>query len=561
MSSDTLNAIRLNNEMAGEEGLQFPEPENTLGSRTLFSPAPKPSPSGGTSAPAVSTQGNPVGRTIVIDGRKVELSTMPADKDSFVVARLYDKTKRDKLDTEARQAFVDAATGYILPKKDKLRTLSTKEDDDGMLTHVHNLRNQLKTIRDHVVQYDLADVFTIIVPVDLTSTGAVRNDNDGNPMVYDLFVDYPRLHAAEVATSCAWYNSWIAPMQPYVRENLRLTLDLLKNNADDRLWSKCLEDYEEYHPIQQGGPLMLFLLLRRIQNSSEAAIECLQLKVKNIKISKVEGENVEHVVSLIKAAYYSLLGASTPSRSHVPDDFPKTVLEVMQTSSNSEFNSIFQHEASDARRLADKLGGLPNWPSVTETLNQAQSTYKRLLDSDKWLAPHAKRSRALLTTSPGSTTPDGRPAKRGRTCDNCEATDHILPDCPHERDETKIAYNRKARLAALRRSRPKPDYKVAKDGRRLVKNSRGLYVHDTKGDAKRAKNEAKKAAKQDKLADTLAETVTSLFAQLAPGSSTPADTGTPALVAAPGASTSTAPTLASQRAAVKASLLAKLKGP
>ena len=94
-----------------------------------------------------------------------------------------------------------------------------------------------------------------------------------------------------------------------------------------------------------------------------------------IKISKVEGENVEHVVSLIKSAYHALLGASTPTRSFVPKDFALKVLEVMQTSSNAEFNGVFATEVKEARHLADKHGGQPNCPTVTQTLSQATSTF------------------------------------------------------------------------------------------------------------------------------------------------------------------------------------------
>ena len=547
LSVHALNAIKLNNDLAGELGTQIPLPPNA--GRVLFSPAPKGSPPGvGVTAPVVAAPaGPPAGRTIVIDGRPMTLSQVPAKKDEFVVARLYDKTKRDDLDPEARQAFVDGATGAVLARKNRLRTLSTKEDDDGVLSHVHNLRTQLQTLKDHLVQYDLVDVFTIISPTDLATSGNVRSGDDGNPIVFDLFVDYSRLHKAEVASSNAWYNSWIAPGQPYVKENLQHSFDFLKNNTDETLWSKCLEEHDEFHPIQRGGPLMLFLLLSRIHNSSETAVEYLKTKVKSLKISKIQGENVETVVSLIKSAYNALLSASTPTRSYVPDDFAKTVLEVMQTSSHAGFTQVFEDEVATARRLADKHGGVPDWPSITETLNQAQNTYNRLVAGGEWLDTGRKRAPALHVSTMEP------PRKCRRRCFNCDSEDHLLPDCPEPRDEAKI----KANLQKFRDSQKKSkvQYKTAKDGRRLVLNSKGLYVHDVKGDAKKAKREAKKASKNDKLASDLTDTVTSLFTSLQPPSQPPATSPAPALTAQPSGGT-----LASHRAAIKAKLLAKLQG-
>ena len=116
---------------------------------------------------------------------------------------------------------------------------------------------------------------------------------------------------------------------------------------------------------------------------SESAVEHLKNQVKCIKISKVQGENVETVCSQIKSACQALQSASTPTRSCAPDDFASVILDVMQTSSDPEFNSTFKDEKSLARREADKLGGIPNWPTVTEILNQAENVYRRLLRSNK----------------------------------------------------------------------------------------------------------------------------------------------------------------------------------
>ena len=89
---------------------------------------------------------------------------------------------------------------------------------------------------------------------------------------------------------------------------------------------------------------MLFLILSRIQNLSKTAVKHLKNKVTSIKIKKVQGENVEIVCSQIKSAYKALEGASTETRNYVPDDFCSSLLDVMQTSSNSEFNDTFKHE-------------------------------------------------------------------------------------------------------------------------------------------------------------------------------------------------------------------------
>ena len=545
LGGSSLNAIALSNELVGEDGNHFPIPPSaTPAGRTLFGPGgglplrPNVPPAGAPPAATGVQHVIPTGRTIKIDGRSMTLAPIAADKDDFIPGRLWDKTKRADLDPEQLSVFIKSATGYVLSKTNKLNVLSLKEDDEGVLKHVHNLKSQLKALEDHAINHDIVDVFTIVSAHDLLQTGNVNKTSDGAPETYNLFYDYPRLHPADVGTSNAWYHLWLSQNQPYIKDNMRYTFEMLHSNTDEKLWSKCLEDYEEYHPTQQGGPLMFFLILKRIQNSSESACDHLKRKVITLKISKLEGENVEHAVSLIKAAYSALLSASTPSRSYIPEDFALKVLEVMLTSSNAEFTRIFQTEINEARRIADKYGGQPEWPTVTQTLNQASRTYLRLVQTDQWDTAKKPRSSAFVaqpttSTGSGSTSRPSRPLPAGLKCFNCEREGCSLTSCPQPRDEAKIQRNRRAFMDAKRqrdlaRGGSRPQTKTARDGSRLVLNERGLYVHDAKATRKAKKKE------QRQLVARLTEQVSALAAQLTgTSSSTSTTTSPPAPVAPP----------------------------
>lgn len=543
LTAEAIRAIRLNNELAGEDGLRYAAPEDSNLSRTLFSGTPKPP---RPPPPGVHTSLH--GRKIVIDGRSMDLSDLPADMDTFSKMRRWDKLLRANLSGEERELFHTSATTQALAKHNKLCTLSTKEDEDGILKQVNNTRSQLRLLQEHMTLNDIADVFTIVSVDDVLVTGSIHEGPQGGPLVYDLFQDYPRLHAAQVAASNAWYNTWLAANQPYVKENLQLTFELLKNSTEVKLWTKCLDEYEDFHPIQQGGPLMFYIIMKNIQNSSEAAVEHLRNKIKALNIRKVPEENVETIVSLIKSAHYALLNASTPGRSFVPDDFPKQLLEIMQTSTNKEFNDVFQDEKSKAQRDADKHGGQPAWPSVAEILRLALNTYRRLVQSGDWdgTAVGSKR-RALTapTTAPRDSTGgyghrQGRgsgppPFRRPRICFNCEKEGHLVPTCPDPIDPERIKKNKKAFLDSKRDSDTSrsqlPKYKTAKDGKRLVLNERGLYVQDVAANAKAQAKAQKKAQAQEtklnKLADHLTDRVTGLLARMSSSSTTTAPSNSP----------------------------------
>ena len=134
--------------------------------------------------------------------------------------------------------------------------------------------------------------------------------------------------------------------------------------------------------MQQGGPLMLCLLLQRIHNGTEQHMEYLRLRVQTLKISTLEGESVDLAVSLVNAAYATFLYATTPSNDCIPPEWSRTLIQVFQTTSVPEFNETFKDEEKNARRDADKHGGQPTWPSHDELTKLATATYGRIKETD-----------------------------------------------------------------------------------------------------------------------------------------------------------------------------------
>lgn len=407
---------------------------------------------------------------------------------------LWPKEKRDKFDFETKKLFHEAVTQLVLPKNDKLSLPNYKTNDDGTLQGVHHRSNQIHNIDDRLGVLDLADVFNIVVPGDLANGPTLR------PGSYYLFDDYLRLTAAHVANSNVWWRTYVKA--PWVVENMQLSFEFLKAHVHAPLWDKCMEDYRTYNEKQQGGPLMAFLVLERIQNRSESAILLLQAKTKTLSLKQIPNEDVDVAVSYIKDAYKAFLNASRPDKSFIPDDFPETIFKIFQTTSTPQFNQVFSKMHDELQTRADMLGTLPEWPSVSSLTNLATKTYQRLLVEDAWIKPTSPT--ALLGETSGHTRPRGK-------CFNC-GEDHLLPKCTKPRDEAKI----KAARDAFAANRPNsgrpggksqggpPKRKFGPGGRPLVLNKQGAYVTDTK-----RWQEMKAKAKSD--ATTAADTVFKSF--------------------------------------------------
>ena len=100
-----------------------------------------------------------------------------------------------------------------------------------------------------------------------------------------------------------------------------------------------------------------------LQNNSEEAMAYLINKVKGLKLTNFDGEDVTKVVSLMRGAMSRLGNINTKSgKSTLPDDFAETLLEVFKTSSVAEFNALSMH-FSIQTQLANFLNSSANRPS------------------------------------------------------------------------------------------------------------------------------------------------------------------------------------------------------
>ena len=128
----------------------------------------------------------------------------------------------------------------------------------------------------------------LLMPVDVTNSSALEK------RACHVLDDHSHSHPAHVANSCTWDNLWVD--SDYVHQNMAITLTLVQHDTDEELWLKCLETCEEHAPVQQGGPLMLFLILQRIQDRS---LDVLKIRVAQLDISKLKGQDVEQAARLV----------------------------------------------------------------------------------------------------------------------------------------------------------------------------------------------------------------------------------------------------------------------
>ena len=405
-----------------------------------------------------------------VNGQVIPVRTSPNLKVGLGAQRMWKKEERTKLSKETWQIFNKSAMGYSVLRNNKLTVQSLTTDTNGKLEHVFHLSGQLKSIQEHLIMHDLMDTFHIVMPQDANAGPQLASHS------YNLFTDYIKLDPSFVAQSNKWYNYWAS--QDWIQDDLVVTYQFLKFNTEESLWTKCLEEYEEYPAPSQGGPLILSLILRRIQNASETAMINLRDQLAHLNIKKIPGEDIEVVVSFIKSTQKTLQSASTADHSFISTDFPLTVLKALQTSSVPDFNETFKDLMKSARKEADARGGQPIWPAVQQITNIASAQYLRLRNSGDWNVPSKTGSSSFISSTE-------------MTCWNCGRKGHSLKECRDPLDQKKIDANKKKFLSNRSKNKgnsspsdndgqPVGHRRLGEGGKPLIKNKKGAYVADTK---------------------------------------------------------------------------------
>ena len=111
---------------------------------------------------------------LVIDGRPLTIAQVGKPEIGFAPTRLWDKVDQASLPADIRQTFVHAATSLVLSKNNKLSTPKVAAANDKFLGCVLNLQSQLKTIRAHLITYNIFDVMTIVILINVKEQAGIK---------------------------------------------------------------------------------------------------------------------------------------------------------------------------------------------------------------------------------------------------------------------------------------------------------------------------------------------------------------------------------------------------
>jgi hypothetical protein len=368
-------------------------------------------------------------RKVVIAGFEFDYEPTPKTVQQFQVA-IYTKAARATMDFKDKTELFERAS--VKKSQPKFTMMNLQIDDPDKLDDTYNLTSAIEKMKANHIKYDLNDVFNVVFPDDTDFFKIVK--------IVDLYNDYGSIKASDVAKSNRFYATMLRDPNGSIHENLTVTQEYLINNTDDNLVLKINETYLSYPVEERGGPLFFKLLMDLLQNNSTEAAEYLVNVVKNLKITNFDGENILKVVSLIRGAVKRLTNLKDATgQTALPKDLPNHLLDVFQTLSVEDFNSLFKHFHLQSQ-IATFRQKKASTPTINEILEFAESQYHLMKSTGKWTGVHAKANETIFLAALQAATNTGQ---KFTICFNCGGS-HSFQNCPKPADQqVRIKANKK----------------------------------------------------------------------------------------------------------------------
>ena len=243
------------------------------------------------------------------------------------------------------------------------------DNSDLALQHTYNVSMRIQSFEYILTQYDMIDAFKIHLIQPDTEPPVLLNDSSGNHVVINLLTHHSSLTESQVRKYILFLKRY---GQTYDVQNLDWTQELFNNSCNADLRDKVNEKVLGVHPFEIAGPLLFYHGMSLITTQTADAVRALTLRVTNLKLGDIQGENVGTAISQMRGALLRLKALDK-----VPNDIVDKILDTMQTSSVEKFNRFFEN-ISFQLRLA------PNLYTAEDILHLAEKTHREFVASGEW---------------------------------------------------------------------------------------------------------------------------------------------------------------------------------
>ena len=330
-------------------------------------------------------------------------------------ASQYSRQLRSTVTLKEKLSIMKEATQGLSIKMSKIDYERLDENNsESQLESNVEVETFISKIGTHLLRYDMKKIFEsfpILEDPQSSEGDRFRNKKTVNLLEsWDSIGNDKRYKIKKIGETIEWMKKFASGSSASFLEDMEWSHILLMNSMDEGLHEAVHATIEEeYQVSQQGGPLTFAVMIDKVINLSEGAIEAMVKHLKEYDIKKCVGEDVEKVCRRFKYALKRLENNGSLSK-----DIISGLFKTFQTSSVEDFNSMF---ALWKRTI--ELEGKPK-PHYTEILSKASTWYRNLKIAGDWNVQDVRTSDAAFVAGPSNEV----------VCYECGQKGHKRPNCP-----------------------------------------------------------------------------------------------------------------------------------
>lgn len=391
------------------------------------SSTPGPNPTAAPPATPVSNATGSIDALSALLSGNISARTISACDEIGITIGGADREKLKKSDPKTYAKLKEHACAGMTSKF-KLMTVVDEKSAVADLQSIYSIQVRLRELRKELVQNNLIDVFTIFSEFESTLRPGYSVPLPSTDIVHrhQLLDKYNVTNFENVKRANAFYMICGADYQV---ENLKWSGEKILESCEEALREKILESATLLPPEHHGGPVYFYLMMQLVSTTSDHAMRCIVDKLKHLKLSDFDGENVLHAVTFLRGAINLL-----KNNNAVPHDMRSLLFTIMRGCSTSDFVSFVV-----SIETMISLPGIIANPTIEFLLTTFEAKYTELLGANKWEAKSGSLSGSpsAFQTKPNPQSSDSG-ASSDPICFNCGTIGHKVDSCPRPRDQAQI---------------------------------------------------------------------------------------------------------------------------
>lgn len=285
-----------------------------------------------------------IARETVDDDMDFETTRVRSNEEIGAGKAQYSRHLRSSVTLKEKLSIMKEATVGLASKISKVDYERLDEiSNEEQLENNVEVEAFISKMKTHLLRFDMKKIFEKFPVLEPPTTADKACDRFANKKTMDILKLWDQvgeekpIKLTEIGNTIEWIKTFASASSSSFLEDMEWSHTFLMNSMDEGLDESVHSTLEnDFPPSQHGGPLTFAIMIDKVINLSEAAIEGMTKHLKEYNISKIPGEDIEKVC---RRFLYGL--RRLENNGSLTKDVVASLFKVFQTTSVDKFNAMF----------------------------------------------------------------------------------------------------------------------------------------------------------------------------------------------------------------------------